>query len=200
MLLALAPLLLPGCAMPFTHTRSTLTAQSQTHSGNRLSSQFDHAVYSFGDRDTMTVILVQGPLEQPIQAATIRMFWRPRAGSTPLTATATNASIQYIIFTPSDPEPASTAATDRLVGVYSGAGFFFPTSHPGDNRLRGELWQAHMRLADASPGFNDLLGQAVLTGEVAAVRDDAAVARLLHQLNTRVTEHLGYPRLVTAQP
>ena len=48
------------------------------------------------------------------------------------------------------------------------------------------------------PEPRDRLGQAVLKGRFAAVRDEAALSRHLRQLNLQVRQRLGYPRLVHA--
>lgn len=188
---ACALALCPGCgSLPFAESASSLSIRSQVHRGARLTTRFNHAVFASGDDDTLTIVLVGGPPERPTQAAVIRMFWRPEAGDTPITPTATNATIQYVIFAPS---PGGE------VGVYSGAGFLFPSSRPGNATLRAGLWHANLRLADRSLGFDDRLLQSVVSGEIVATRDPAAVTDLLHRLSTRVTQRLGYPRLVDAR-
>lgn len=186
---------LAGCSsVPFMPAGSGLALESQSHAGRRLTGDFDRAVYSFDDRNTMTLVLLAGPEDQPQQAAVVRMYWQPRAGATPIAGTATNATIQYIVFA-GDGEGGDDAGE---VGVYSGAGFLFPNSDPGEDSLRAGLWQATVRLSDRSAGFNDLLGKAVLRGDVSARREDALTNDLLRQLNALVSERLGYPRLVEA--
>ena len=84
----------------------------------------------------------------------------------------------------------------REVGVYSGAGFLYLDDTPGSSQLTGSLWQADILLADRSDRFKDLLGQSTLRGSFTARRDDARVGDLLRQLNVKVSDRLGYPRLV----
>jgi hypothetical protein len=180
-----------GCGpapLPFTPSRTELSIESQSHVGRQLSGRFDRAIYSLDDPDAVTIVLLSGPDDAPTQAAVVRVFWRPRAGATPISRTATNATVQYLIF--------ADAGDRSEVGVYSGAGFVMPRTTLGSGRLDASLWQANLRLADRSAGFDDLLGQALLTGEMRVTRDDHAVQPLLRLLNQRVTDRLGYPRLV----
>lgn len=160
--------------------------------GEPLASQFDHGLYRYDDADTLTLVLVQGSFDQPERALTMRMFWRPIAGSTPIERTATNTTIHYMNF---EPGPDG----DRRVAIYSGAGFLYPQSTAGNETFHASLWDATVRLTDASTKTLDPLGgPATLTGNFSVQRDDAGVARALRQLNIAVAEALRYPRLVRA--
>jgi hypothetical protein len=154
----------------------------------KLTGSFDRAVYGHDRQENLTVILLDGPADAPTQAAVIRMFWMPKAGATPIAESATNASVHYCIFAGAD--------KPRPVGVYSGAGFFYPKSDLGGANLKGQLWEASLQLADRSEDFRDLLGQSILRGQMTATKDEARVSELLHQLNVEVNNALGYPRLV----
>jgi len=70
---------------------------------------------------------------------------------------------------------------------------------PGASRLTASLWQADLLLADRSERFKDLLGQSTLRGTFTAERNGDKVQELLLRLNLRVSERLGYPRLVDYQ-
>lgn len=183
-----------GCSaprVPFVGTGSDLLIESRTHAGTRLDTDFDRAVYSYDGKQVVTIVLFDGPETAPEQAATVRLLWTPRAGRTPITSQATNATIQYVIL--------PDAASDRgEVGIYSGAGFLYPDSEPGDGTFVAEVWDATILLADGSPGFNDRLGKGSLRGDLTARRDDAAVEDLLKVINERITQRLGYPRMVVA--
>ena len=120
------------------------------------------------------------------------MMWQPKAGLTPVNPDATNATIQYIVFANRRTEEGFY----REVGVYSGAGFLHLDSTPGDARLNASLWQADLLLADRSERFKDLLGQSTLRGSFTAERDGVKVQELLKRLNLKVSQRLGYPRLV----
>lgn len=192
---ALVSASMAGCGAPsltFVSGGSDLEIRSQTHPGRTLTGDFDRALYRLDSDTSVTIVLLSGAEEALEQAAVVRMFWRPQAGATPISSSATNASVQYVVFAPGG------AGGD--VGVYSGAGFLHPNSDLGQGTLRAGLWEATLRLADRSGGFADLLGKATLRGDVTARRDDAGVHDLLRQLDRQVSERLGYPRLVLAEP
>lgn len=194
MLLALLLSTTAGCGMLRNVARNNqasgeLSAQSLSHPDTTLKGGFDSAFYSFDGNNRMTVVMYAGPLENPSQAVTIRMFWRPRAGRTPIASTATNATVNYIVF---------AGADHRSVGIYSGAGFLYPRSKPGSARLSASLWQATLTLKEHDPAFRDLLGTATLKGSFKAQHDRVAVAKTLRRLNQHVRQRLGYPRLVRA--
>lgn len=192
--LALLPitLLLTGCSTSLLNGPSELAVVSQDDNTKRLQGNFNTAYYNYNSDDSVTVVLIEGTDEQPIQAATIRLMWNSKAGFTPINADATNATIQYIVFA----DRESGEGVFREVGVYSGAGFLYLQSDPGDELLGASLWQADVLLADRSDNFRDLLGQSNLTGSFYAERNGEKVAALLNTLNARVAERLGYPRLV----
>lgn len=194
----LALLLLPGCnlirsapdAVSFSGPGASLVLRSQTATPTILSGKFDHALYSLDEKSNVTVVLIEGDIDRPTQAATLRLFWKPRAGATPIDRTATNATIQYLVFAGDE---------GREVGVYSGAGYAFPSGKLGKPVLNLDVWDASLRLSDRSDRFSDLLGKAALTGSIRATRDDEAVADLLQNLQVLATSGLGYPRMVEAR-
>jgi hypothetical protein len=167
-----------------------LAVKSQAESGASLEGGFGYGLYRLGNQNSVTVLLFDGPPETATQAMSIRMFWRPRAGRTPIDPTATNATIHYVIF---------TGKQGERVGIYSGAGFVYPDGALGGDTLRGGVWQATLSLSDHSEGFDDLLGEAILKGRFRAKRDDVALDLALRKLNVRVREALGYPRLVNSK-
>ena len=150
---------------------------------------FASGYYSYDELHNLTVVLVDGPAEKPTQAVTIRMFWQPLPGRTPIDSTATNATIHYMIFPGDD---------GKLAGVYSGAGFVYPNQYPGDKSFTGSVWQSNLLLRDATDGFKDLLGPAQLQGTFTAKRDDTRVTAMIRTLNSLVRERVGYPRFVQA--
>ncbi|MFI4862110.1 MAG: hypothetical protein ACIAXF_15705 [Phycisphaerales bacterium JB063] len=174
---------------------SALAVTSRDNTGSRLRGDFDTAYYAYDGENAVTVVLIAGPEDEPTQAAAIRLFWTPRAGKTPLSEDATNSTVQYVVFA----DRRTEAGFFREVGVYSGAGFLYLDEKPGSAQLTGSLWQADLLLADRSERFRDLLGLSRIAGSFTARRDEHKVNQLLHQLNTRVTQRLGYPRLVRAE-
>jgi len=191
-LLALSALLLTGCSSSLWTSQSALAVVSQEDTSLRLQGDFNAAYYVFDSTESITVVLIEGPEDNPTQAASIRMMWSPRAGLTPVNPDATNATIQYIVF--------ANRRTDegfyKEVGVYSGAGFLHLDSEPGESNLTASLWQADLLLADRSERFKDLLGQSTLRGSFTAERNSTKVQALLKRLNMSVSKRLGYPRLV----
>ena len=145
-LLIPAALLCVGCNTSLWASQSALAVVSQDDTSLRLQGDFNSAYYVFDSTESITVVLIEGPEDNPTQAAAIRMMWQPKAGLTPVNPDATNATIQYIVFANRRTEEGFY----REVGVYSGAGFLHLDSTPGDARLNASLWQADLLLADRS--------------------------------------------------
>jgi hypothetical protein len=177
-------------ALGFNRPAGKLSIRSQSEMQTVLKGGFETGIYSFDEKNNLTVVLFQGPEENPAQAVTIRLFWQPHAGRTPIDPTATNAAINYVIFTGTETKQA---------GVYSGAGFVYPNDYPGHEVFHGSVWEADLVLEDSSAGFRDLLGQAKLTGNFTVRRDEAKVLELNRRLNIMVRERLGYPRFVAGE-
>jgi len=196
LLLALALGVLPwagGCqhARPLlADNQLTLTSRDR-HDGKTftLPSEFTRAIYRYEDRNSVTVLLIQGSADAPERVAAFRMFWRSRAGLTPLDSTATNTLVRMIVFRDTDAQP-------QTVGIYAGAGFMRLHNDPTLGRVAGSLWDADLRLTDRSEAFADAIGRAALTGSFTADRDDAEVTLILRHLNQQIEQRLGYPRLV----
>ena len=158
-------------------------------SGSVASAAFGQVLYRYESDSNLTILLFDGPADDPTRVAVLSMFWRPRAGSTPVDRTATNVVVRYLNFDPA-------AGDDDALGVYAGAGFMRVYSDPAAGALDGTLFDADLRLIDRSETFTDRLGRTALAGSFEARRDDARVTTILRRLNLRVSEALGYPRLV----
>ena len=189
--LAAAMLALPGCTSWRQADLSQLSIRSQAPDGPVMKGAFDTAVYAYSGDSTLTVVLLDGPIDAPRQAVTLRMFWRPMAGRTPISSRATNATVHYLVFNPA-PRPGESGA----VAVYSGAGYLFPRDDAGDDQLAAALWDATVVLEDRSELFQDVLGPAAVSGRFTATHDEARTLRLIAQLGQTVSDRLGYPRLV----
>jgi hypothetical protein len=188
LLLALV-LLLPACSglpVMFGGDGGSFAIRSEDSAAAQLSGSFSTAVYSYDDKNTVSVILLDGPEEAPTQAVHIRMFWTPKAGKTPIDPAATNASISYLVFSPD------------AAGRYGGAGFLYPRINPGSDTFAADLRSSAIRLLDSTPNYSDKVGLATATGGFTARRDDAATLRLLHLIQSRLAAQLGYPAFVTA--
>ena len=186
-LLLMLAFAIPACT---THSSGNLTLKSQSQPDTVLGGAFTSSYYSLDDKNRLTVLLLDGSIEDPAQVVTLRMFWSPRAGRTPIDSTATNATIHYTIF---------SKGVGQEVGVYSGAGFVYPLGKVNGDTLTADLWQGTMRLADRSENFTDLLGQAVLDGHLTATRNEVAVSRALRRVESLITDRLGYPRWLDMQ-
>ncbi|MEM1209132.1 MAG: hypothetical protein AAGI54_07670, partial [Planctomycetota bacterium] len=79
-----------------------------------------------------------------------------------------------------------------------GAGFILLSQKPGTNRIDARILKATLLLTDATPGFDDPIGQAEIAGSLTLIRDDEFVAPTIRRLSAAVTERLGFPRLVDA--
>ena len=178
---------LPDMLNVFGPTGGEITVKSIKEEGTSLTGGFENGSYTLVDQNTATMILLDGPVETATQAVTIRMFWNPNAGRTPIDPTATNATIQYVIFT-----------GENQIGIYSGAGYMYPHNDVGGDKFVASMWQSSIRIADKTDAFYDRLGQARLEGKFAAQRDDLGFDQVLHKLNARVRERLGRARLVDA--
>jgi len=166
----------------------TVTAAAETifESDERptLAFHFDHAYCVCEGRQNATFVLIQGDEENPTAAATIRILWRPEAGSTPIDEHASNATLHVMRF-------GADAAE-----VYSGAGFVFLNDGPDAAKVSAECWSADVVLQDAASKGKDPLGPAHASGAFTAEQDAVKVADLLLRLSRKVSAQLGYPRLV----
>lgn len=183
---------LAGCSRPLIETGSALKIVSRDRTdgvGLNLDDEFTEAIYRYEDPNSVTLLLLQGPRDAPERVLEVRMFWVAKAGATPIDRTATNTVVRLLEFRDSPDEP------DAL-GLYAGAGFMRLHNDPTLDRVAATLWDADLRLTDRSEMFTDRLGRAILSGSLHARRDDARVTTVLRDLNQRVTDRLGYPRLV----
>ncbi len=107
----------------------------------------------------------------------IHFFLEPSPGNTPIDDTACNATLRQVIIapaaTPNTGGSATGTAPAQVFGIYGGGGFFYPNGSVGETTFGGSLNGAAHRLLYASPGFDDRLGPATVTGKVIATRDDA---------------------------
>ena len=87
------------------------------------------------------------------QIAHVQVLWKPVAGKTPLSYSATNVAIEYIIL------------TDGVVGTYSGGGFAWVTGTP-ETGINLTVEDATVSLEVQNPGFDDLLSPATIVGKV----------------------------------
>lgn len=175
---------LGGCAS-LGYSGGPLTASSADGSA-RLVTNLPTGVYVPIDENTADIYLTDlpvGRLSDPKDTLSdvrgmvvhLHLFLVPRAGRTPIDATASNAAVRLIVI------------SDGAVGVYGGGGFIQPSSAPGEETLGGGLAEASLRLLRATPDFTDKLGPSILAGAVSAKRDEAMAAVMAG----RVSEWIG---------
>ena len=171
-------------------TGGNVKLQSLTDEQLKLEGEFDLVTYSYDGEQALTVVLIDGPEAAPTRAVLLRFFWRPSPAQTPIDEEATNATVHYLVFPP-----------DAGAALYAGAGYVFPTGNrAGSSRFAARVWDANLELADAAEGYADPWGPLRLRGGFTAERDDERTARLVRELTQRLSERLGYPRLVNAIP
>jgi hypothetical protein len=118
------------------------------------------------------------------QVMHVQLLWQPKAGATPMDATATNATIRHVI------------VVDGEVGIYGGAGFALPNGKLGHGRIQVALRDATVRLLESTDGFKDPLTPARITGSFTA-ENDPQLARKVHRaISQIVTTALGRTRFV----
>lgn len=120
------------------------------------------------------------------QVLHLELLWRPKAGQTPLDATATNVAIRHVIF------------ADEEVGVYSGGGYGWPSGSP-DTTLTIDMEDATMSLQVSTSGFVDLLSPATVTGRATGTYDAQRARQLSIAIDDLVSEAIGR-RMVVEVP
>ena len=115
----------------------------------------------------------------------IDLLWLPKAGSTPMDSSATNASIRYIVI------------AEGEIGVYGGAGFAVPHGKTGAAILRISLEDASLTLLESTDGFVDHLSPARLSGKFTAGLDELRTRQLQFAISQLVTNALGRTRVVS---
>jgi hypothetical protein len=116
----------------------------------------------------------------------INLLWVPKAGRTAVDPTATNTSIRLVVIAGSE------------LGVYGGGGFAWPDGELGEPEFTLELVGSNMSLIACTPGFQDLMSPASLTGTLTATLDDAATRRMRRSASQYVTNATRSVRWVKA--
>jgi hypothetical protein len=151
----------------------------------RLRGGFTTAVYLVGEANA-SIYLSEMELEEFATPQTLNgqlvhvdLLWRPIAGHTPLDESATNASVKQVIF------------SNGQVGVYGGAGMADPGKKVGAKSMTVSLREATLTLLESTPGFNDLLSPAEMTGKFTCRLDPDLTQRLRFAASQVVTNALG---------
>ena len=116
----------------------------------------------------------------------VNLLWVPKAGRTAVDPTATNTSIRLVVIAGNE------------LGVYGGGGFAWPDGELGEPEFTLELVGSNMSLIACTPGFQDLMSPASLTGTLSATLDDAATRRMRRSASQYVTNATRSVRWVKA--
>lgn len=116
----------------------------------------------------------------------VNLLWVPKAGRTAVDPTATNTSIRLVVIAGNE------------LGVYGGGGFAWPDGDLGEPEFTLELVGSNMSLIACTPGFQDLMSPASLTGTLRATLDDAATRRMRRSASQYVTNATRSVRWVKA--
>ncbi len=160
--------------------------------GGRFEASYPTCVYRPVDGNAADVFLTDLPpehwnLDSDLSGASgtlvhIHMFLAPRAGSTPLTPTASNMTMRCIV------------VSRGRVGVYAGGGLFDQDGPPGDDSFSGRLSRASLKLLHADEGFHDALGPCEVGGTVRARRDDTFATILSARAGGLASAHASAER------
>jgi hypothetical protein len=181
---------LTGCTGP--NAAGSLRVQSLGRDPVSLATRFRSAFYSYDVVAGTSFMLSDVSVDKLLDGSAasglimhIELLWLPKPGRTPLDPTATNASIRLIVI------------ADGEVGVYGGAGFAMPNGTPAEERsVSLALRDASLQLLESTPGFNDLLSPAQLTGSVTSRRNEAETLKLNLAASQLVTNALKQTRFV----
>lgn len=176
-------LAIPGCggiSLPGRSGSGSIVSDVQpTELRPRLSTQVYERLQTDNEADIYLTDLDPAVLNDPdaLASATghivhLHMFLRPKAGRTPIEASAVTLTVRYTIL------------ADGVAGTYAGAGFVFPRGKPGEDRFAGRVVDATLRLAVATPGFVDRLGVATLRMPFSARLDPTVAGQARELLDT----------------
>lgn len=163
---------------------STLTIQSESAV---ITPSVLTALYRYTDQNTADIYLSDFPAETIVErlggvegppgtVLHLHVFLAPKAGRTPIDFTASNAAATYIVF------------SGNAMGVYGGGGFVLPSSRIGDSEFEARMRQATVRIVEHSAGFADRLGNAEVSGDISARRDDERAGQVSDALTRLLLE------------
>ncbi len=141
---------------------------------SELRQEFSRSCYTSHDDGQVTIVLrsrqrisSNDQMRNVIQTMIIKTFWRPERGLTPITASGTNANVEYLI------------ELDSETAWYRGAGFVQVkgVKSPRDQQIR--LRSSTLELHQHTTGFPVTFLKANVIGQAHAVYDPKFVNDLL---------------------
>lgn len=179
------------CGCQSSGARGSLRAESAGAVAAVLPARFHTAVYEVNELNIASFYLWDGDLDaflegEPAsgQFVHIEVLWNPIPGRTPVDRSALNASVRHVIF------------ANGEWGVYGGAGLARMGNAAGASSISVSIPEASLTLLDSSPGFNDPLTPAELTGRFNAKLDERMARRLSLAASQAVTNRAGRPYYV----
>ncbi|MFG0252086.1 MAG: hypothetical protein ACF8NJ_04345 [Phycisphaerales bacterium JB038] len=168
--------LLCGCA-PAGH--STIQWRSQSAADAVLAPEWVEVVARISDPNNIDIFMLDRPLQdtgaslgeggpRTLQACHIHIFLQPKAGRTPIQASACTATVRHLVL------------VGEEAGEYGGAGFMTPRLGSNETAIRASIASGRARLVRATPGFADRLLDAEINGSITA-RHDPAAARAIER-------------------
>ncbi|MGD8450992.1 MAG: hypothetical protein PVJ57_04170 [Phycisphaerae bacterium] len=116
------------------------------------------------------------PKQPPItQYLHVHLFWQPKPGVTFSNETSVNATIRYLVVTPTGS------------ALYVGTGFVYPKRRRW-GRLIAEVETARLHLEEQVGMPPEVLGDTRLSGTLVAREDSAATVDLMHELDLHLAE------------
>lgn len=100
----------------------------------------------------------------------VHVFWKPRPGTTFANASATNATVRYVV------------ASDSGASVYSGTAFVFPKRRRFSKALLAQIQDARLSLDGRMGDLPELLGDTRMSGELLAERDPNTVVAVMREI------------------
>lgn len=166
-----------GCGLSFSSGATALRIESRDRD-TWMAPDYVTAIYRAIDENTADIFLSDIPEDELLERMRVgpghdggsnsepgtithlRYFLTPLAGKTPIDFTASNTTITHVVL------------AQGTMGVYGGGGFLLPNDSVGSPIFGGRIKEASLRLLRSDEGFADLLGLAVVSGHIAARRDD----------------------------
>jgi hypothetical protein len=193
--LLLVVVCLAGCGS----ARSTIQLQSAAARQQVLAPKWVETIARITDENTIDIFMLDQPLEtaldypndphpRPVgaepqldvpaalQICHIHVFLTPKAGRTPIQASACTATVRHLIL------------AGGQAGEYGGAGFMTPNLGGDERFVRGSIVDGRARLIRSTAGFVDQLHDAEVNGSVAAAHEPAkarAIERALERWRYR---------------
>jgi len=174
-----------GCNLPVIAIRTTpgpITVRPLSKNAEAFTADIPDAQFAFIDDDSVEVLMVDGPPDDPQRVITLHVFWRPRGGLTPVDPNATNALMKYVDLREQEPV------------ILSGAGFVFPRTKLNKDTISLDIWQMDLLPEDTNTDITHIdepnpdLVIYRASGRVSAKRDDEGTRRQIELIKQNLID------------